>query len=108
MAHTQGTAWPPPVPGAETTIALLLLLCPYMANHVMNRWRSPENEWRKFGVPALPTLYKVSPDGVSCCCLPSLPDTNLSPDLTVSQTWSQLVEGEVYDQKKLDAFVGTQ
>ncbi|KAK2606666.1 hypothetical protein N8I77_005400 [Diaporthe amygdali] len=49
-------------------------------------WRSPENEWRKFGVPALPTLYKVTPDG----------------------TWSQLVEGEVYDKKKLDAFVGTQ
>lgn len=28
--------------------------------------------------------------------------------LTDVQTWSQLVEGEVYDQKKLDAFVGTQ
>lgn len=49
-------------------------------------WRSPENEWRKFGVPALPTLYKVTPDG----------------------SWSQLVEGEVYDKKKLDAFVRTQ
>lgn len=28
--------------------------------------------------------------------------------LTILQTWSQLVEGEVYDKKKLDAFVGTQ
>lgn len=76
---------------------------------MMNRWRSPENEWRKFGVPALPTLYKVTPDGVSCCRVLSLL-TGLGPSvsLTILQTWSQLVEGEVYDKKKLDAFVGTQ
>ncbi|PSR76031.1 hypothetical protein BD289DRAFT_182106 [Coniella lustricola] len=49
-------------------------------------WRKADNPWRKWGVPALPTLYKVTPDG----------------------TWSSLVEAEVYDQKKLDAFVDGQ
>ncbi|KAF3765578.1 hypothetical protein M406DRAFT_105884 [Cryphonectria parasitica EP155] len=46
-------------------------------------WRKSDNPWRKFGVPALPTLYKVTPDG----------------------TWSKLVEAEVYDEKKLNEFV---
>lgn len=48
-------------------------------------WRNPDNTWRKFGVTALPTLFKVTPDG----------------------TWSKLVEGEVYDEEKLNKFVGS-
>ncbi|KUI53232.1 Thioredoxin-like protein Clot [Cytospora mali] len=48
-------------------------------------WRKPENPWRKFGVTALPTLFKVTPDGI----------------------WSKLVEEEVYDEGKLNQFVGS-
>ncbi|KAL1637742.1 hypothetical protein SLS58_009169 [Diplodia intermedia] len=49
-------------------------------------WRTPENVWRKapFGVTHLPTLVKVTPEG----------------------KWEKLVEGDVYNQRKLDAFVG--
>lgn len=37
----------------------------------LNRWRDSKNPWRKFGVTALPTLYKVTPDGVSRLALGS-------------------------------------
>ncbi|KAL1614738.1 hypothetical protein SLS54_009495 [Diplodia seriata] len=49
-------------------------------------WRTPENVWRKapFEVTHLPTLVKVTPEG----------------------KWEKLVEGDVYNQRKLDAFVG--
>ncbi|KAL1621112.1 hypothetical protein SLS56_009317 [Neofusicoccum ribis] len=49
-------------------------------------WRKPENPWRKapFSVTNLPTLIKITPDG----------------------KWEKLVEVDVYNQKKLDAFVG--
>ncbi|OJD34262.1 thioredoxin-like protein 5 [Diplodia corticola] len=51
-----------------------------------DEWRTPENVWRKapFGITHLPTLVKVTPEG----------------------KWEKLVEGDVYNQKKLDAFVG--
>ncbi|KAJ0148858.1 hypothetical protein CTA2_627, partial [Colletotrichum tanaceti] len=47
-------------------------------------WRTKENPWRQapFNVTNLPTLIKVS-----------------------GEKWEQLVEADVYDQKKLDAFV---
>ncbi|ROW17195.1 hypothetical protein VPNG_01347 [Cytospora leucostoma] len=48
-------------------------------------WRNAKNPWRKFGVTALPTLFKVTPDG----------------------NWSKLVEGEVYDVEKLERFVAS-
>lgn len=66
------------------------------------RWRSPDNAWRKFGTPALPTLYKVTSDGVSAVFF-FFPSRTQNAD--GSQAWSKLVEAEVYDLKKLDAFV---
>ncbi|KAB2569383.1 hypothetical protein BFW01_g984 [Lasiodiplodia theobromae] len=49
-------------------------------------WRTPDNVWRKapFSITNLPTLIKVTPEG----------------------KWEKLVEGDVYNQRKLDAFVG--
>ncbi|KAH7050191.1 hypothetical protein B0J12DRAFT_663499 [Macrophomina phaseolina] len=49
-------------------------------------WRTPENVWRKkpFEITHLPTLVKVTAEG----------------------KWEKLVEGDVYNQRKLDAFVG--
>lgn len=49
-------------------------------------WRDPSNPYRQepFLVTKLPTIVKVTPAGV----------------------WERLVEGDVYNQKKLDAFVG--
>ncbi|TAQ84233.1 hypothetical protein B7494_g7439 [Chlorociboria aeruginascens] len=50
-----------------------------------DEWRAEDNPWRQepFLVTHLPTLIKVT-DG----------------------KWERLVEGDVYDQEKLDAFVG--
>ncbi|TVY84084.1 Thioredoxin-like protein Clot [Lachnellula suecica] len=52
-----------------------------------DEWRKADNQWKKapFSVTNLPTLIKVTND-----------------------EWEQLVEEDVYDQKKLDAFVGEQ
>ncbi|GKT50387.1 thiosulfate sulfurtransferase RDL2, mitochondrial [Colletotrichum spaethianum] len=49
-------------------------------------WRTKENPWRQapFNVTNLPTLIKVSGE----------------------KKWEKLVEADVYDQKKLDSFVG--
>jgi len=49
-------------------------------------WRKSDNPWRQapFSVTNLPTLIKVTSEGV----------------------WEKLVEGDVYNQRKLDAFVG--
>ncbi|TDZ25882.1 Thioredoxin-like protein Clot [Colletotrichum orbiculare MAFF 240422] len=49
-------------------------------------WRTKDNQWRQapFNVTNLPTLIKV----------------------TGEKKWEKLVEADVYDQKKLDAFVG--
>ncbi|KAK1593347.1 uncharacterized protein LY79DRAFT_514688 [Colletotrichum navitas] len=49
-------------------------------------WRTKENPWRQapFNVTNLPTLIKVSGE----------------------KKWEKLVEADVYDQEKLDAFVG--
>ncbi|KAE9367366.1 hypothetical protein N431DRAFT_561365 [Stipitochalara longipes BDJ] len=49
-------------------------------------WKSPDNAWKRepFLVKALPTIIKVTADG----------------------KWERLVEEDVYDQSKLDAFVG--
>ncbi|TQN73038.1 Thioredoxin-like protein Clot, partial [Colletotrichum shisoi] len=49
-------------------------------------WRTKENPWRQapFNVTNLPTLIKVSGE----------------------KKWEKLVEADVYDQKKLDAFIG--
>ncbi|OLN85963.1 Thioredoxin-like protein Clot [Colletotrichum chlorophyti] len=51
-----------------------------------DEWRTKTNPWRQapFNVTNLPTLIKVSGD----------------------KKWEKLVEADVYDQKKLDAFVG--
>ncbi|WDK20227.1 hypothetical protein CGRA01v4_11515 [Colletotrichum graminicola] len=51
-------------------------------------WRTKENPWRQapFNVTNLPTLIKVSGEK--------------------RQKWEKLVEADVYDQKKLDGFVG--
>ncbi|KAH8784556.1 hypothetical protein F5882DRAFT_404496 [Hyaloscypha sp. PMI_1271] len=48
-------------------------------------WKSPNNVWKQepFLVTALPTIIKVKADG----------------------KWERLVEDDVYDQAKLDAFV---
>ncbi|KAK1971716.1 hypothetical protein LZ32DRAFT_598966 [Colletotrichum eremochloae] len=48
-------------------------------------WRTKENPWRQapFNVTNLPTLIKVSGE----------------------KKWEKLVEADVYDQRKLDAFV---
>ncbi|EKD17580.1 hypothetical protein MBM_04441 [Drepanopeziza brunnea f. sp. 'multigermtubi' MB_m1] len=50
-----------------------------------DEWRDQNNPWRRapFSITNLPTLVKVT-DG----------------------KWEKLVEADVYDQKKLDAFVG--
>lgn len=69
-----------------------------------SRWRSPDNAWRKFGVPALPTLYKVTSDGVS---RPYHWLSFIMIFTTLLQTWTKLVEEEVYDEKKLDQFVAS-
>ncbi|EPE27684.1 Thioredoxin-like protein [Glarea lozoyensis ATCC 20868] len=47
-------------------------------------WRDPENVWKKkpFAVEKLPTLLKITGD-----------------------KWDKLVEADVYDQAKLDAFL---
>lgn len=49
-------------------------------------WRAPDNPWRKepFKITHLPTLVKFTPE----------------------EKWEKLVETDVYNQKKLDAFVG--
>ncbi|PBP15698.1 hypothetical protein BUE80_DR013420 [Diplocarpon rosae] len=51
-----------------------------------DEWRSAENQWRRapFSITNLPTLVKVAGDG----------------------KWERLVEADVANQKKLDAFVG--
>ncbi|CAL3968608.1 hypothetical protein PZA11_004635 [Diplocarpon coronariae] len=51
-----------------------------------DEWRSADNQWRQapFSVRYLPTLVKVTGDG----------------------RWEQLVEADVSNQEKLDAFVG--
>ncbi|TVY38429.1 Thioredoxin-like protein [Lachnellula occidentalis] len=50
-----------------------------------DEWRKADNPWRQapFSVTNLPTLIKVT-----------------------GKEWERLVEEDVYDQKKLDAFVG--
>jgi len=50
-----------------------------------DEWRKKENLWRQppFEVTNLPTLFKVT-----------------------NNKWEKLVEADVYNQKKLDAFVG--
>ncbi|KAL3419983.1 hypothetical protein PVAG01_08482 [Phlyctema vagabunda] len=50
-------------------------------------WRTQDNIWKQqpFAIPKLPTLVKATGD----------------------RDWEYLVEEDVYDQKKLDAFVGT-
>ncbi|KAF6845206.1 thioredoxin-like protein 5 [Colletotrichum musicola] len=51
-----------------------------------DEWRTKDNAWRQapFNVTNLPTLIKVSGNN----------------------KWEKLVEADVYDQNKLDAFVG--
>ncbi|KAF8847756.1 hypothetical protein BDZ45DRAFT_606958 [Acephala macrosclerotiorum] len=51
-----------------------------------DEWRKADNPWRQapFSVTNLPTLLKVTSDG----------------------KWERLVEGDVYNQRKLDTFVG--
>ncbi|KAK2625987.1 hypothetical protein QTJ16_004249 [Diplocarpon rosae] len=51
-----------------------------------DEWRSAENPWRRapFSITNLPTLVKVAGDG----------------------RWERLVEADVANQEKLDAFVG--
>ncbi|OHE93999.1 hypothetical protein CORC01_10691 [Colletotrichum orchidophilum] len=65
--------------GSEDTVRVVYAGLP-------DEWRTKENPWRQvpFNVTNLPTLIKVSGD----------------------KKWEKLVEADVYDQKKLDAFVG--
>ncbi|KAF4785958.1 hypothetical protein HER10_EVM0011892 [Colletotrichum scovillei] len=66
--------------GGEQTVRVVYAGLP-------DEWRTKENPWRQapFNVTNLPTLIKVSGD----------------------KKWEKLVEADVYDQKKLDAFVGS-
>jgi hypothetical protein len=67
-----------------------------------SRWKSPENIWKRepFLVTALPTIIKVTADGVSTMDAVGAIITDLG------QRWERLVEEDVYDQAKLNAFVG--
>jgi hypothetical protein len=65
------------------------------------RWRDPTNPLRKspFMIERLPTIVKVAEavEGISQCWIDDDAD---------NMEWTRLVEGDCYDQQKLDAFVG--
>ena len=64
------------------------------------RWKNPKNPYRQspFLIEKLPTIVKVSEAGVSGgqCWIDDDAD---------HMEWTRLVEGDCYDQKKLDAFI---
>ncbi|TVY87097.1 Thioredoxin-like protein [Lachnellula willkommii] len=61
-----------------------------------DEWRKAENPWKQapFSVTNLPTLIKVTGNA------------SVKPRRQGVDKWERLVEEDVYNQKKLDAFVG--
>ncbi|PVH78163.1 hypothetical protein DL98DRAFT_516984 [Cadophora sp. DSE1049] len=69
-----------------------------------DEWRKQDNPWKAapFKITNLPTLVQVTADGVSEVSLHDFSEHGL---LTKIQKVEKLVETDVYNQRKLDAFV---
>ncbi|KAG9235392.1 hypothetical protein BJ875DRAFT_459242 [Amylocarpus encephaloides] len=83
-----GRSWCGDCRDAETFVNAKFADSPHVVTVVYagqrEEWRQTDNPWRQapFSITALPTIVKV-----------------------LDEKWEYLVEGDVYDQEKLDAFV---
>ncbi|KAF4827133.1 Thioredoxin-like protein Clot [Colletotrichum tropicale] len=88
-SHRNGKSWCPDCTAAEPYIEKKFAgdegTVRVVYAGLPEEWRTKENPWRQepFNVTNLPTLIKVSGE----------------------KKWEKLVEADVYNQKKLDAFV---